>query len=401
MAAAIGGPGRQDPGRRVRPDARPPTIPTRSSRRWPGDRAMSGRPLAGSRSVCGVGCGGPMGAGGETVSPLNIRGWREFPLRSPAGRPGRPAGHRRQRRQGAGPRRGVAGGGSGHRQLSGHGGVHRRRWRHRARRPAARRRPAATPVTSATWWSSPTADRALAEARGCLEAEASGLSIESATGHPAADGVRRSGAEPERWSVGPWPRWPTCSDLRAGGRGRIGRPGLRGARSSTPPRRRSSSGPDSISRGRPGSSRPGSAPTGRWWGGRRGASGPGRWPARAGCRGDPARARPLGRRWTHGRASWRVPWSSVPICGGPRSEPCAAWPSLVGGGRRPYLPLPDDRLWGFRMVTAYGSADAVPEPARRDLLSRVVSVDRARWPGPPPADVDDASGKPLDPTRSG
>ncbi len=32
--------------------------------------------------VCGVGCGGPMTAGGETVSPLNIAQWRGFPLRS-------------------------------------------------------------------------------------------------------------------------------------------------------------------------------------------------------------------------------------------------------------------------------------------------------------------------------
>ncbi|MGI8809634.1 MAG: ROK family protein [Acidimicrobiales bacterium] len=32
--------------------------------------------------VCGVGCGGPMAAGGETVSPLNIPAWRDFPLRS-------------------------------------------------------------------------------------------------------------------------------------------------------------------------------------------------------------------------------------------------------------------------------------------------------------------------------
>lgn len=31
---------------------------------------------------CGVGCGGPMTEGGETVSPLNIAGWRGFPLRS-------------------------------------------------------------------------------------------------------------------------------------------------------------------------------------------------------------------------------------------------------------------------------------------------------------------------------
>jgi glucokinase len=32
--------------------------------------------------VCGVGCGGPMTPGGEEVSPLNIPGWRGFPLRS-------------------------------------------------------------------------------------------------------------------------------------------------------------------------------------------------------------------------------------------------------------------------------------------------------------------------------
>jgi glucokinase len=39
------------------------------------DRAPSVPPLA-----CGVGCGGPM-AGGDAVSPLNIPGWRAFPLR--------------------------------------------------------------------------------------------------------------------------------------------------------------------------------------------------------------------------------------------------------------------------------------------------------------------------------
>lgn len=31
-------------------------------------------------TVCGVGCGGPMSSGGELVSPLNIPGWRSFPL---------------------------------------------------------------------------------------------------------------------------------------------------------------------------------------------------------------------------------------------------------------------------------------------------------------------------------
>ncbi len=33
-------------------------------------------------SVVGVGCGGPMSAGGVLVSPLNITGWRGFPLRA-------------------------------------------------------------------------------------------------------------------------------------------------------------------------------------------------------------------------------------------------------------------------------------------------------------------------------
>ena len=36
---------------------------------------------SGSEVVCGVGCGGPMTAGGAEVSPLNIPAWRGFPLR--------------------------------------------------------------------------------------------------------------------------------------------------------------------------------------------------------------------------------------------------------------------------------------------------------------------------------
>lgn len=36
---------------------------------------------AASLVACGVGCGGPMSAGGALVSPLNIPAWRDFPLR--------------------------------------------------------------------------------------------------------------------------------------------------------------------------------------------------------------------------------------------------------------------------------------------------------------------------------
>lgn len=50
--------------------------------------------------------------------------------------------------------------------------------------------------------------------------------------------------------------------------------------------------------------------------------------------------------------------------------------------RRPWLPLPDGPLWRFRMVTAYGRPDAVPE--RSDVLSylewcRSTSPIRRSW----------------------
>ena len=35
----------------------------------------------GDEVACGVGCGGPMSPGGEEVSPLNIPAWQQFPLR--------------------------------------------------------------------------------------------------------------------------------------------------------------------------------------------------------------------------------------------------------------------------------------------------------------------------------
>src|SRR4051812_38655291 len=40
----------------------------------------AGAPLE-QPSVCGIGSGGPMSAGGETLTPVHIPAWREFPLR--------------------------------------------------------------------------------------------------------------------------------------------------------------------------------------------------------------------------------------------------------------------------------------------------------------------------------
>jgi glucokinase len=50
---------------------------------WPVLAGLVDRVRAGGNvAAVGVGCGGPMSADGETVSPLNIAGWRDFPLRA-------------------------------------------------------------------------------------------------------------------------------------------------------------------------------------------------------------------------------------------------------------------------------------------------------------------------------
>lgn len=59
----------------------------------------------------------------------------------------------------------------------------------------------------------------------------------------------------------------------------------------------------------------------------------------------------------------------------------------------PHLPLPDGRLWEFRMITAYGHGDRVPE--RADLVSYLEWCrstthrgGRRGGPGPVPAGGD-------------
>ena len=63
-------------------------VPTDRAEPWPGVARLVAEVLARAdgmgRTVAGVGvgCGGPMAWGGEHVSPLNIEGWRRFPLRA-------------------------------------------------------------------------------------------------------------------------------------------------------------------------------------------------------------------------------------------------------------------------------------------------------------------------------
>jgi len=48
---------------------------------WATVRQVIDAVRSGTETVCGVGCGGPMLAGGSAVSPLNIPAWRGFALR--------------------------------------------------------------------------------------------------------------------------------------------------------------------------------------------------------------------------------------------------------------------------------------------------------------------------------
>ena len=279
MAAGLVDGDGDHPGRRPRRPRPSPTTPeTVFAALVDGDRAgASGR---GHRPVvCGVGCGGPMTAGGETGVAAQHRSVASI-SRCATGWPtelGLPVGGR-QRRQGPGPGRGLAGCGPGRRRTIWP-------WWSRPASAAAScstvgcstaRR--ATPGTSATWWSSPMGGPCVCGGRGCLEAEASGLSI--AVDHRARrrrGARRRSAVGPAPWSAGRWPRWPICwiSSWRWWP---VRSPSASGPRSSTPPKRRSSCGRGWTSRGRPGSSRPGWAPPVPWWG--RPPSGAGHWPRR-------------------------------------------------------------------------------------------------------------------------
>jgi hypothetical protein len=62
--------------------------------------------------------------------------------------------------------------------------------------------------------------------------------------------------------------------------------------------------------------------------------------------------------------------TALPVAGALLRKPRLWVPALLTLGRlarpgwwrrRPYLPLPDDRLWAFRMETVYGRPDADPD----------------------------------------
>jgi hypothetical protein len=92
------------------------------------------------------------------------------------------------------------------------------------------------------------------------------------------------------------------------------------------------------------------------------------------------------------RAAWRSARAVLP-------RPDLWWTTLAAlyrlappawWRRWPHLPVPDGRLWDFRMVTVYGTVDADPSPL--DVISYLEWCHRTR----PPLRIGCRSGPPSD-----
>jgi hypothetical protein len=97
--------------------------------------------------------------------------------------------------------------------------------------------------------------------------------------------------------------------------------------------------------------------------------------------------------WRSGRAVLPRPdlwWTTLGALY--RLAPTAWW------RRWPHIPVPDARLWDFRMVTVYGTVDADPSP--EDVISYLEWCRRTRppsrmgWRAPPPSDHGLGRGQP-------
>ena len=191
--------------------------PTDGSDPWPGLEALVRSVLVQATAeglaavAAGVGCGGPMLPGGETVSPLNIPGWRGFPLRDRlAALTGLPVWVDNDAKALA-LGEGWVGAAAGERDYlamvvsTGVGGgiVLDGRLLHGASGNGGHIGHIIVVEDGGR--------RCACGSIGCLEAEASGLSIEAMTGQPRPRHRWPSGSAPVSWSAGPWLPWRCCS----------------------------------------------------------------------------------------------------------------------------------------------------------------------------------------------
>ena len=105
-----------------------------------------------------------------------------------------------------------------------------------------------------------------------------------------------------------------------------------------------------------------------------------------------------------------TPMAVVTMAGAVVRRPGLWWTALAALRRlavpgwwrtRPHLPLPDGRLWEFRMVTAYGRPDRTPDAA--DVISYLEwcrSTSHPKWRGSGQPTHGGPAGR-LGPTRSG
>ena len=77
------------------------------------------------------------------------------------------------------------------------------------------------------------------------------------------------------------------------------------------------------------------------------------------------------------RSWWRVPSGRAPGCGGPPPAPSAGWPA-GWWHRAPFLPLPGEAYWRFRLATAYGGDGVTGELTPADVVAFLRWCQRSR-----------------------
>src|SRR6516165_6503876 len=173
------------------------------ARAGPGDRLV----------VCGAGCGGPMRAGGEEVSPLNIEAWRGFPLRARLAESTGLATYVDNDAKALALGEGWVGAAAGCADFlamvvsTGVGGGIVLDGRLLDGRSGNAGHIGHVVVE-------PSGRACRCGGRGCLEAEASGTAIATVTGRPPREAARRWSLASGRWWGAPSRPWSTCWTCR-------------------------------------------------------------------------------------------------------------------------------------------------------------------------------------------
>ena len=75
---------------------------------------------------------------------------------------------------------------------------------------------------------------------------------------------------------------------------------------------------------------------------------------------------------------WPGPWRRTHACGGLRSAHCGGWHGAGGGGAPPFLPVPGESYWRFRLVTAEGGDGTSEALEAADVVAYLRWCQRSR-----------------------